>query len=100
MKVAISFDNIPPRVILVTSHGKNQLDENSVNILDWAEIENVDLVIRPYHWDVNGKTGTKAYVKAIYVTIVEDKLENKYWDVPDSAHNTIGMEQQSQQEPF
>lgn len=92
IKVSVSYKNIPPRIFLITSHGKRELTEDTINILDWAEIENVDLVIRPYNWEISGKTGTKAYVKQLYVTIVEDKLENKYWEVPDSAHNAIGLE--------
>ena len=89
LQVAVSFDNIPPKMILVSSNGKSQLDEESISILDWAEIENVDLIIRPYNWDVNGKSGVKAYVKSMYVTLVEDEFEHKYMDVPDSAANTL-----------
>lgn len=89
LQVAVSFNNIPPKIILITSNGKTQLDEEGVNILDWAEIENVDLIIRPYNWDVSGKNGIKAYVKSMYVTLVEDEFESKYFDVPDSAANCL-----------
>jgi len=90
MQVAVSFDNIPPKIIIISSKGKTILDDSTVSILDWAEIKEVDLIIRPYNWNVSGKGGVKAYVKSMYVTIVEDEFESKYYDVPDSASDSIG----------
>lgn len=85
LQVTVSYDNVPPKIVLITSHGKTVLDEETVGSLDWAEISSVDLVINPYNWNVNGKSGVKAYVKSMYVTITEDPFEEKYFHTPDTA---------------
>jgi len=78
LPVSVNFKGRPPRIVLITSRGRTNLDENSVEMLDWADIINVDLIIRPYEWTVNDKSGIKAYLQSIYVTIEEDALERKY----------------------
>lgn len=83
LPVSIRFDNFPPKVIQITSHGKVVLTEKTIGSLDTAEIEKVDLIIRPYNWNARGNSGVKAYVKSMYVTIVEDVFEAKYFAVPD-----------------
>lgn len=85
LPVEVKYMRYPPKITLITGTGRQFLDEDTVNILDWAEIEAVDLIVRPYNWELNGKTGVKAYLKTMYVTIVEDELAKKYRDVPVSG---------------
>lgn len=90
LQVTVSYQNIPPKIVMVTSHGMSVLDETTVGALDWADLSNVDLVISPYNWSMNGKSGVKAYVKTLYATIAEDPFEYKYYDHPDSAADAVG----------
>jgi len=78
LPVSVNFKGRPPRIVLITSRGRTNLDESTVEMLDWADIINVDLIIRPYEWTVNNKSGVKAYLQSIYATIDEDPLEVKY----------------------
>ena len=89
IQVAVSFKNIPPKVVLVSKKGQTKLDEEEVGMLDWAEIEKIDLTINPSHWNVSGNSGIKAYLRSAYVTIYEDELDELYSNVPDSAQSSI-----------
>ena len=81
IKVAVRFDNYPPRIVLITRGGKSVLDEDSVEVLDWAEIVSVDVVLSPSFWEVEKKKGIKAYLKKMFVTLSEDDLESKYSEI-------------------
>jgi hypothetical protein len=84
LPVAVSFKGRPPQITMISSRGRTRLDEESVETLDYVMIDNVDLILSPYQWEVNGNTGVKAYLEKIFVTIHEDALDLKYAEIKDA----------------
>ena len=89
LKVKVSYRVRPPKVVLITSRGKTELDEDALHILDWAEISGADVKISGSRWEFDDEEGLSAYLDSIYITIIEDALELKYADVPDSARSSM-----------
>jgi hypothetical protein len=88
VEVAVGYGRIPPKVVLISSgpepgtQVRNDLPEELVGILDEVEWEKCDVIVRPYSWEVSGKTGIKAYLNKIFVTLLEDELDRKYAHIP------------------
>ena len=78
LPVSVGFDYYPAKVYIISNENVTMVGQDEVEMLDWAELENVDLVIRPYEWEVNGNSGIKAYLKAGYFTIVTNAFDDKY----------------------
>ena len=88
LQVSVSYKARPPKIVMISETSKNKtfLTEDTVHIIDWADIKTVDFIVTPYHWDVNGKTGIKAYLKKMFITLEEDELELKYADTSEHSY--------------
>ena len=78
LPVKVKFTDYGPNVYLVTGNRRNELDEESISCLDNIEIESVDMDIRPYDWEVNGRTGRTAYLQSMEVVQRIDRFAARY----------------------
>lgn len=81
ISVKVNFEGPrPPKVFMISPSTKRRtpLDESTVEMLDYADILQVDAILSPFPYDFNGKTGISVYLDSIYVTIIEDALAVKY----------------------
>lgn len=78
LPVKVKFNDRGPRVYLISGNRKNELDEESIGCLDDVDIVSVDLDIRPFYWDVNGKTGRTAYLQSMAVVQQLDRFAERY----------------------
>jgi len=99
MEVTVNFESSqPPKIVMITEilikdpsaeDGVKTvrkgvlLSEETVGLLDSAHILKSDIEIRPYNWgpDDAGRTGVKAYLKTLWVTIKADPFSEEYSDV-------------------
>lgn len=95
LKVKVSYKRQPPKVVLISSKGRTTLPEDMIEMLDYIDIAKVDLIVNPSWYDFNGRQGYSAYLKSIYVTILEDDLEKKYADIPEitPTESRLALEQ-------
>lgn len=78
LSIKVSYKVAPPNVIMISNGRGTQLTESTVSLLDTAEIQNADLSINSYQYDVNGRQGYSAYLKDLYVTIADNPYAEKY----------------------
>ena len=74
LPVKIKFNERGPKVYLQSGDKMVELDEESIDCLDDVDILGVDLDIRPYDWEVNGKQGRTAYLQSIHVVQEVDRF--------------------------
>ena len=78
LPVKIKFNDRGPSVYLVTGDRHNKLDEESIGLLDDIDIASASMDVRPYDWEVNGKTGRAAYLQSLEVIQEIDRFAARF----------------------
>lgn len=74
LPVKIKFSDRGPNCYLRSGKIQTKLTESTIGCVDDIDILSVDLDLRPFDWDVNGKTGRTAYLQSIRVTQKIDRF--------------------------
>lgn len=78
LPVKVKFNDRGPSVYLQSGESVTRLNEDSVSMLDQIDIQSVSMDIRPYDWDINGKTGRTAYLQSLNVVQNIDRFGAAY----------------------
>ena len=78
LPVKIKFNNRGPAAYVRSGDKVTRLNEDTISMLDEIDIASVDMDLRPYDWEVNGKTGRSAYLEAIDVMQNVDRFAARY----------------------
>lgn len=80
LPIKIKINDRGPAIYLQSGKAMTKLTEDTIECLDNVDILSVDLDVRPYDWDVNGKTGRTAYLQSIHVTQRVDRFAERFTD--------------------
>lgn len=78
LPVKIKFNDRGPAAYLQSGRVMRRLDEESIAMLDDIDILSVNMDIRPYDWEVQGKTGRTAYLQSIKVIQEIDRFAAEF----------------------
>jgi hypothetical protein len=78
LPVKIKFNDRGPNVYLRSGSARNKLDEETIGMIDDIDIIHIDMDLRPYDWEVNGKEGRTAYLQSMEVFQNLDRFEARW----------------------
>ena len=78
LPVKVKFNNRGPNIYVQSAGNVKRLTEETVGMLDEIDIQSVDMDLRPYDWEVNGKEGRSAYLQAMNVIQNIDRFGAQY----------------------
>lgn len=80
LPVKVKFNDKGPMVYLQSGRNRILLDQDSISMLDDIDIANVDLDIRPYDNEINGRPFRAAYLQSMCVTQDIDRFAERFAD--------------------
>ena len=78
LPVKVKFNNRGPAAYVKSGNSVQRLNEDTIGMLDEIDIQSVDMDLRAYDWEINGKTGRSAYLQAINVIQNIDRFGAQY----------------------
>lgn len=84
LKIRVRFDKFPPEVYTVYGdiHGAmTQLDEETIGNLNSLKFLDCYITFTPYNWERNGKKGTTAYLRTMYVVIPKKDFADVFGEI-------------------
>lgn len=78
LPVKVKFNARGPAAYVESGGTVTRLNEETIDILDELDIASVSMDLRPFDWEVNGKTGRSAYLHAISVVQNIDRFGARY----------------------
>lgn len=78
LPVKVKFNDRGPAVYLRSGRNQIKLTEETVSMLDDIDILSVDMDLRPYDDEINGKPFRSAYLQSIFVTQEIDRFAARF----------------------
>lgn len=78
LPVKVKFNDKGPMVYLQSGRNRIKLDQDSISMLDDIDIASVDLDIRPYDNEINGRPFRAAYLQSMCVTQDIDRFAERF----------------------
>lgn len=78
LPVKVKFNDRGPAIYLKSGRNQLKLSEETVDMLDDIDILSVDMDIRPYDDEINGKPFRAAYLQSIFVTQEIDRFAARF----------------------
>ena len=86
LPVEVSYRVKAPEVHMLSGGVDTLVGEETIGLLDSADIKSIDIVVTPYKWEMGGKSGVKAYLKTMYVVLEDSPFAAKYANYGKAAN--------------